>query len=399
MPDEHVDFGRGILNRWMLDPEITYLNHGTVGAVPRAVLAAQQAIRDEMERQPSRFLLREVYPLAGAAGLTPTRMRRAADAVASFLGARGDDVVFVDNATAGVNAVIRSLPFRAGDEILITDHSYPTTARLAEFVAEQQGATVRIVRVPYPRFDAAALVEQVDAAIGPRTRLAIFDHVTSESALVFPLAELAARCRGRGVAVLADAAHAPGMLPVNVPALGVDWYASNLHKWAFAPRSCGILWAREDQQRVLHPPVISWGLGKGFTAEFDWVGTRDPTPWLAAPDGIAFARALGLDALRRHNHDLAWRAARELTTRWRTPLERDEDSVGSMVTIALPEPLGSTTDDAATLRDALLDEDRIEIQIYGSHGRLWTRVSAQAYNDWSDIERLGDVIERRTSRV
>jgi isopenicillin-N epimerase len=399
MPDEHVDFGRGILNRWMLDPAVTYLNHGTVGAVPREVLAAQQAIRDEMERQPSRFLLREVYPLAGTAAAAPTRMRRAADAVASFLGAHGKDLVFVDNATAGVNAVVRSLPFHAGDEILITDHSYPTTARLAEFVAEQHGATVRVVRVPYPRFDAGALVDNVDAAIGPRTRLAIFDHVTSESALVFPLAELASRCRARSVAVLADAAHAPGMLAVNVPELGVDWYAGNLHKWAFAPRSCGILWAREDQQQVLHPPVISWGLGKGFTAEFDWVGTRDPTPWLAAPNGIAFARALGLDALRRHNHDLAWQAARELTARWRTPLERDEDSVGSMVTIALPEPLGSTVEDAARLRDALLEEDRIEIQIYGSHGRLWTRISAQAYNDWSDIERMGEVIERRTSRV
>ena len=136
---------------------------------------------------------------------------------------------------------------------------------------------------PYPRFDRAVLVERLAAAITPRTRVAVLDHVTSESALVFPLAEMAAVCRSRGVAVLADAAHAPGMLPLDVPAIGVDWYVANLHKWAHAPRSCGVLWAHPNRQAGLHPPVLSWGLDKGFTAEFDWVGTRDPTPWLAAP--------------------------------------------------------------------------------------------------------------------
>ena len=395
MSEAFPQFGRRLLDRWKLDPEVTYLNHGTVGAVPRAVLDVQQGIRDEMERQPSRFLLREVYPLAGSAHRQPTRMRRAAEEVAAFLGARGEDLVFVDNATAGVNAVLRSLAFSGGDEILVTDHAYPTTGRLAAFVAERTGATVRTVRVPYPRYDAALLVDAVTDALGPRTRLAVLDHVTSESALVFPLPELAARCRERGVPVLVDAAHAPGMLPVDVPALDVDWYVGNLHKWAFAPRSCGILWSRPDRQAMLHPPVISWGLGSGFTAEFDWVGTRDPSPWLAAPAGIAFARELGIDALRRYNHDLAWRAAVELTHRWGTPLERDETSVGSMVTIALPQALGSTPEAAAALRDALLEEDLIEIQTSAGHGRLWTRISAQIYNDWQDIERLDAAIARR----
>jgi isopenicillin-N epimerase len=391
-----MPFGRSMLDRWMLDPAITYLNHGTVGAVPRQVLDAQQAIRGEMERQPSRFLLREVFPLVGVARTEPSRMRRAADKVGSFIGARGDDLVFVDNATAGVNAVLRSLTFEPGDEILVTDHSYPTTARLAEFVAARSGAQVRTVRVPYPRFDRATLVERIAAAITPHTRLAVVDHVSSESALVFPLAEIAAACRSRGVPVLADAAHAPGMLPLAVPGIGVDWYVANLHKWAHAPRSCGILWAHPNRQAGLHPPVISWGLDQGFTAEFDWVGTRDPTPWLAAPAGIAFMEELGVAAVRQYNHDLAWRAARELTARWKTVLERDEASAGSMVTLPLPEPLGSTPDDASQLRDRLLEDDRIEVQISGNHGRLWTRISAQVYNDWDDMERLGAAIDRRT---
>ena len=314
--------------------------------------------------------------------------------MAAFIGARGEDLVFVDNATAGVNAVLRSLAIEAGDEILVTDHNYGAVANVAAFVARERGAHVRVVRVPYPRFDRDRLVAQVIQAISPHTRVAVLDHVTSESALVLPIEELAARCRDRGVAVLADGAHAPGMLALDVPALGVDWYAANLHKWAHAPRSCGVLWARENRQAGLHPPVISWGLDKGFLAEFDWVGTRDPSPWLAAPAGIAFLEELGFPEMRRYTHDLAWRAAEALTARWGTTFECDEASVGSMVTLPLPAALGATAGDAARLRDALLDDDRIEVQVHAGYGRLWARVSVQVYNDWSDIERLGEAITR-----
>jgi isopenicillin-N epimerase len=142
--------------------------------------------------------------------------------------------------------------------------------------------------------------------------------------------------------------------------------------------------------------VISWGLDAGFTAEFDWVGTRDPSPWLAAPAGIAFLEELGVDAVRRYNHDLAWRAAQSLTDRWRTPLELREDHVGSMVTVPLPASLGRTADAALQLRNALLFDDRIEVQLHAGRGRLWVRISAQVYNDWSDIERLAQAIDRRT---
>ena len=154
------------------------------------------------------------------------------------------------------------------------------------------------MRVPYPAFDRQALVDSVAAAITPRTRIAVLDHITSESALIFPLAELAAVCRARNVRVLVDGAHVPGVLPLDIPSLGVDWYTANLHKWACAPRSCGFLWVHPARQAGLHPPVISWGLDLGFTAEFDWVGTRDPSSWLAAPAGIAFLRDLGWDDVR-----------------------------------------------------------------------------------------------------
>jgi isopenicillin-N epimerase len=392
-----MTFGRHWRSAWPLDPAVTYLNHGTVGVVPRRVLAVQQAIRDEMEREPSRFMLRDLSGWVGGPRERPTRMREAAAAVARFVGAAPEDVVFVDNATGGANAVLRSFPLAPGDEILITDHTYGAVANTAAFVARERGARVVRATLPYPAFDAAGAVAAIDAAITPATRIAVIDHITSESALILPLAEIASRCHARGVAVLADGAHAPGAIALDVPALGVDWYIANLHKWAHAPRSCGLLWARRDRQADLHPPVISWGLDQGFTAEFDWVGTRDPSPWLAAPSGIAFLEELDFAAARDYMHDLAWRSARRLTDAWRTSLERPETSVGTMVTLPLPAETGRTAEDAFRLRNALLFDDRIEVQLHAGHGRLWVRISAQVYNDDDDIDRLIAAIGTRTS--
>ncbi len=389
-------FGHSMLRQWQLDPAITYLNHGTVGATPRRVLAAQQAIRDEIERNPALVLLRELTEIAaGAPRDARPRLRLAADAVADFVSARGEDLVFVDNATTGVNAVLRSFAWREGDEILITDHSYGAITHAAAFVAREHGASVRVVELPYPVRGPGALVEAVAGALGPRTRLAIVDHITSESALILPIAEIAARCRARGVAILADGAHAPGVLPLEVAELGVDWYVGNLHKWAYAPRSCGFLWAPAGRQAGLHPPVISWGLDQGFSAEFDWVGTRDPSPWLAAPEAIAFQRELGFEAIRSHNHALAWDATRMLAKSWGTTLGMEEPMVGAMATLALPERAGATKEEAARLRDALLFEERIEVQLHEWRGRLWVRISAQIYNEMTDYERLAAAVGAR----
>jgi isopenicillin-N epimerase len=198
------------------------------------------------------------------------------------------------------------------------------------------------------------------------------------------------------VPVLVDGAHVPGHIPLDVPSLGVDFYSANLHKWAHAPRSCGFLWAAPSRQAGLHPPVISWGLDQGFAAEFDWVGTRDPSAWLAAPEGLAFLRELGEDAARAYNHGLAWGAARQLSERWNTTLGFREAHVGSMVTIPLPERFGSTREDAVRLRNSLLFEDEIEVHAHAACGRVWVRVCAQVYNDQEDIERLGEAVATRS---
>jgi isopenicillin-N epimerase len=385
-------FGHAMRPDWPLDPDVIYLNHGTVGVTPRRVLAAQQAIRDEIERAPSQFLLREQSGLVGVPTGRQSRVRQAAGAVAAAVGAHADDLVFVDNATTGVNAVLRSIALGPGDEILLTDHNYGATLRVAQFVARERGAIVRVAPVPYPGFDARALTESVARSITDRTRVAVLDHITSESALVFPQAELAAACRARGVRVLVDGAHAPGVLALDLPALGVDWYTANLHKWACAPRSCGFLWAPPDRQTGLHPPVISWGLDQGFTAEFDWVGTRDVSAWLSAPAGFAFLDGIGRAAIWRHNHDLAWEGAQLLADRWGTTLGYGPSDIGFMATVPMPAACGSLPADAARVRDALLFNHRIEVQVHAVAGRLWARISAQVYNEIGDVERLADAV-------
>jgi isopenicillin-N epimerase len=301
-------------------------------------------------------------------------------------------MVFVDNATTGANAVLRSFPLEPGDEIMVTDLGYGGVTQAAVFAARERGAAVRTAVMPYPVRSAAELVDACTAAIGPRTRLAVIDHITSQSALILPVAEIAAQCRARGVAVLADGAHAPGAIPLDIPSLGVDWYVANLHKWMWVPRSSGILWASPGRQHGLHPPVISWGLDKGFTAEFDLPGTRDPSPHLAAPAAIEMMRELGVAAVQHYNHLLAWNGARRLAELWGTTFETPEPLVGTMATVVMPEAAGRTDDDSLIVRDRLLFEHRIEVQVHAFKDRLHARISAQIYNTLEDIERLAEAV-------
>ena len=282
---KRASFGRSLFEQFPLEPGSIYLNHGTVGVTPLAVMRARAAILDEIERHPARYMIRELMTLGMSAPPEAPRLRAAAEQVASFLGVRGDDLVFVDNASAGVNAVLRGVALRPGDEILLTDHAYGGVARAAAFIAGQRGAKVATVTLPFPPGDPAEYVSRVAAAITPRTRLAVLDHVSSETALVMPLAGMAGVCRARGVPVLVDGAHAPGAIELDIAGLGVDWYAANLHKWCFAPRSCGILWAAPERHAGLHPGVISWGITHDdWLQEFEWTGTRDPSPgWRHRP--------------------------------------------------------------------------------------------------------------------
>jgi isopenicillin-N epimerase len=392
-----MPFGRSMLSHWLLDPEQTYLNHGTVGVTPRRVLEKQQALRDEIERQPSRFLLRELAGEMPAPWRERSRLREAMESVAPFLGSRPEDMVFVPNVTVGVNAVLGSIPLAPGDEILITDLAYGAVRTTARVVCERSGATLKTVAIAYPVRDSGDVVESVVNAITPATTLAIVDHVTAQTALVLPVASIARECRARGVAVLVDGAHAPGSRHVDIRALGVDWYSANLHKWMLTPRGCGILWAAPERQSVLHSPIVSWGRDRGFLHEFEHTPTFDPTSFLAAPEAIALLQEWGFDACVAYMHGLAWDAGLALTERWHTTLDTPREMTGAMVTVPLPPGAGATEDDATRLRLELLVEDGIEVALHAYGGRLWARVSTQIYNDTADVMWLGEAVARRTA--
>lgn len=384
-----------MLAEWLLDPGFTYLNHGTVGAPPVRVLKKQQALRDEMERQPSRFMLRELTGENPAPWRSESRLREAAAPIAAFLGARTQDLVFVPSVTTGMNAVLRSVTLEQGDEIVISDLAYGAVTLAANAVAKERHATARPIEMPHPVRSRDAIVQAFSSALTPRTRLVVVDHITAQTALVMPVAEIAAVCHPRGIPVLVDGAHAPGSLAVNIPALGVDYYSANLHKWAHAPRACGFLWAAADRQQILRHPIVSWGSGKGFLREFEWNATADPTAYLSAPEGIALLKEWGFESVLGYMHGLAWEAANLLTSRWETTLETPRDMVGALVTVPLPERAGATDEEAKRLRLSLLVDDRIEVALHAWRGRLWTRLSLQVYNERSDVERLADAVLRK----
>jgi isopenicillin-N epimerase len=369
---------------WLLDPQVTFLNHGSFGATPRNVLAEQARWRERMERHPTGFMTFEL----------PAALREAAARLAAFVGAAAPDLVFVENATAGCNAVLASLALAAGDEILLTDHGYAAVRNAAAHVAARTGARIVEATIRCPVDGPSAIIEAVAQRLGPRTRLVILDHVTSPTAAILPVRELTALCRAAGAQVLIDGAHAPGMLALDVPAIGADWYVGNCHKWLMAPKGAGFLWASPAARENLHPPVISHGYGQGFVAEFDWVGTRDPTAWLAIPAAIDVHAALGGPALRERNAGLARAAANLLADRWGTERATSDALTGAMATVRLPVREPGTAEAALRLRTWLFEARRIEVAVMPFAGALWARVSAQAYNEPADYQRLADAFAR-----
>jgi isopenicillin-N epimerase len=389
-----MPFGRAMLQHWTLEPASTYLNHGTVGVTPRRVLHRQQALRDEMERHPSRFMLRELNGEQPAPWRSVSRLREAIVPVAEFVGARPDDLVFVSNVTTGTNAVLGSVPLAPGDDVVITELAYGAVKIAANAVCERAGATLRTVPVEYP-FRPEQIIDAIVGSLTPSTKLAVVDHITAQTALVLPVAAIANECHARGVPVLVDGAHVPGARALDISALGVDWYSANLHKWAHAPRGCGILWAAPDRQAMLHHPIVSWGRNRGFHHEFEHTATADPTSHLAAPEGIALLQEWGFAACTAYMHNLACTTGDLLADFWGTEFTTPREMIGAMVTVPLPPSAGTTDEEATRLRLALLEEDRIEVQLHAWRGRLWVRVSAQVYNDLSDVERLARAVASR----
>jgi isopenicillin-N epimerase len=381
---------------FLLDPAVVFLNHGSFGACPREVLAVQRELQERMEREPIRFFVRDLEGL----------LDEARAEIAALVRADPSDVALVTNATHACNAVLASLDLGAGDEVVVTSHGYNAVNNAV--LRWCRRATVRVAEIPFPIRSSDEAVAAVAAVLSPRTRLCVIDHVTSPTALVLPVAEIAALARRHGALVLVDGAHGPGMLDLDVPALEADFYTGNLHKWVCAPKGAAFLWVRRDLQAALSPIVTSHGMNSPrtdrsrFLLEFDWTGTDDPTAVLAVPAALRFLRRISGGSLAAHmgeNRRLCLEARARVAERLGLALPAPDDMLGSMATLILPDrpakeaALGALPGYADPLQARLVARG-VQVPIVNwprPESRL-VRLSAQRYNTVADYDRLAEAL-------
>ncbi len=375
-----MTFGKEIRNEWLLDEDVIFLNHGSFGACPRSVLAVQREWQEQMEAEPVRFMTREL----------PQHLDAARTELAAFLGSHAEDLVFVQNATDGANAVLRSLlpTFKPGDELLTASHAYRAIRQAMAYVTELSGATVVDAMVPFPIADESEVIDAIARAITPRTVFAVIDHITSPTGVIFPIKQIIALFKERGIPVLIDGAHVPGQIELHLDTLGADYYIGNCHKWLYAPKGAAFLWVDKKHQSKIHPTVISHYLGGGYQTEFGWTGTMDSTSLLSIPAGIKFHRTMFAAGSQEYTRQMLLNARREITAALGVPLAAPEEMLANMCTFPLPHDPDATDERVLHLHDMLFDNYRIEVPAMKANGKLCVRVSSQVYNDRSDFDAL-----------
>lgn len=393
---------------WSLDPAVTFLNHGSYGACPLPVLEAQQRSRSQLEHEPLRFFMREYEELLDAAR----------SHLAAFVGAQVDELVFVANATTGVNSVLRSLSFNPDDELLTTNLDYNACRNALDFIASRTGAKVVVATVPFPLDSPNQVVEAVMEQVSPRTRLALLDHVTSKTGLIFPLQQLVNKLAAQGVDTLIDGAHALGMVPLNLQEIGATYYTGNCHKWLCAPKGAAFLYVRREKQSAIHPLTISHGANSKrtdksrFQLEFDWTGTDDPTAYLSVPEAIRFLGSLlpgGWSELMEQNRAKALFARRLLCEALGVSPPCPDEMIGSMAIVPLPDSeafaspraselslyeQGGQVQEWPALQEILFERFNIEVPVipWTAPFKQMVRVSAQLYNTPQQYEYLAEAL-------
>jgi isopenicillin-N epimerase len=365
---------------FLLDPDIVFLNHGSFGACPRPVFDEYQRLQRELERSPVEFLsLKRGFPALIAA---------ARERLAAFVGAPAADLILVPNATTAVNAVAHALDLQPGDEVVSTTHEYGGNELLWRRVCESRGA--RLVEVDTLPATAA---DDLLGAFTPRTRALFVSHISSPTALRFPVEELCARARAADVLTIVDGAHAPGQIDLDVTAIGADFYAGNCHKWLCAPKGAGFLYVRPGVQALLEPSIVSWDWPADSWADrFRWTGTHDPSAHLTVGAAIDFLAEHDWESLRERCHALAAQAMKDLCELLGTePFPAHDDEFVQMVSVRLPPC------DAEALGVQLAHEHRIEVLAQTWQGEPALRVSFQGYNDEEDLEALLRALSRLSS--
>jgi isopenicillin-N epimerase len=387
--------GRGF---WMLDPEVTFLNHGSFGSCPRPVLKFQRALQARLERQPVGFFVDDFEALWGESRRT----------LAKFVGADADDLVFVSNTTAGVNTVLRSLKFKSGDELLVTDHGYNACRCALDFVAARAGAKVIVAKISFPLASSQEVVDAVLARVTRRTRLVLLDHVTSSTGLVLPLEKIIHELSARGVETLVDGAHAPGMIPLNLKKLGATYYTGNCHKWLCSPKGAALLYVKRDHQKKIRPLAISHGANSPradhsrFLLEFGWMGTGDFSAWLSVPESLRVIGDLlpgGWPTVMRRNRALALAARNLLCDALKISPPCPDEMIGSLAAVPLPDmaatDIAKISNGLDPLRGKLLCDHSIEVPVFPwpAPPKRLLRVSAQLYNSLPQYEKLAAVLK------
>ena len=366
-------------SHWDIRPDTLYLNHGSFGPPPKIVRQARLKWISELDRQPMDFFVRRFEP----------GWRNARAKLAEFISAPADSLIFVENATAGMNVVADSFQLHPGDEVVLTDHEYGAVARIWERACRRVGACLTTARLPLPFTSVEETVESLFSQTSHSTRLIVVSHITSPTAVILPVREICRRARERGIAVCIDGPHAPAQIPLDVAALGCDFYAASCHKWLSAPFGSGFLYVAKEHQPRIRPPVLSWGRLPplpldSWSDEFCWSGTRDPSAYLSIPNAIEFIQSAGLEFFQSGAHALAQYARQQLVAVTKLdPIVPDSPAwYGSMAHVPLPPG------DRAKLQDALWEQHGIEVPIVDWNGRRYIRVSCHLYNSPEQIDRL-----------
>lgn len=373
---------------FLLDPGIVFLNHGSYGATPRPVFAAYQAWQRRLERQPVAFLLDEL----------PGHLADARRELGRFLNAGHDDLVYVPNATFGVNVVARSLYLGPGDEVLATDHEYGACSNVWDFLSRKRGFEYVRQPISFPAASDEAILDQLWQGVNPRTRVIFISHITSSTALRLPVAAICAHARRAGILTIVDGAHAPGQIPLDLKAIDADFYTGNAHKWLCAPKGAAFLYTRPDQQPLVEPLVVGWGWGEERTFSFgsdyldylQWLGTNDLSAYLTVPDAIRFQEEHEWPAVRQRCHDMLAQALDHLgELTGLAPLYTDDAQYRQMAVAPLP-PL----QDLAAFKAELYTSFRVEIPCIEWQGRHLLRLSVQGYNSCEDVDTLLFALKR-----
>ena len=382
-----------LYKHWGLDPNTVFLNHGSFGATPIAVLDEQDRIRRLMERDPVHFVERVSHEM----------WQDSINELSKFLNADSGGMSFVANATTGVNTILRSLNLSKGDEIIVPDHAYQACRNAIDFVTERSGARTVVIRIPFRIDDESDIIDPIVSAINDKTVLAMIDTVSSPTGIRMPFEKLVGLIQERGVDVLVDAAHGPGIVPLNIRKLNAAYITGNCHKWICTPKGSAFLHIRDDRREGVKPLTIGHGYSSDlpsaekFRMEFDWTGTRDPSPWLCIPFAISHIGGLingGWEKIMNKNHEMAIFGRDLLCETLDISPPNPDSMVSSMSSVEFPwdEDVGPAPIDGDPIHNTLFDEYRIQVPVisWPNHNRKYLRISAQIYNSKEDYEYLSD---------